>query len=96
MTCTNCFALVQARLEKEKELKQEGNDLFRHSKGNNALITDNRNSLARLLKRRYPPPASRSSESPLARPPTTDDEGDSPLAKGEAPGAATDAEKENP
>ena len=58
MTCTNCFALVQARLEKEKELKHEGNDLFRHSKGNNALITDSRNGLARLLKRRYPPPAS--------------------------------------
>jgi hypothetical protein len=31
----------------------------------------------------------------VARPPTTDDEGNSPLAKGEVPGASTDAESQS-
>ncbi|KAF8507071.1 TPR-like protein [Russula emetica] len=83
---------VQARLEEAEELKQEGNDLFRSSKWNEALQSY-RNGLARLPKRRDPPSPPASSSSP--RPPTTGDEGDSPLPKGEVPGASTDAESQS-
>ena len=92
---TYCFALVQARLAEAEELKQEGNDLFRRSKWNEALQSY-RNGLTRLPKRRDPPPPPpppASSSSP--QPPTTDDEGDSPLAEGEAPGASTDVKSQS-
>lgn len=79
------FALVQARLEEADELKQEGNDLFRSTKWNEALQSY-RNGLTRLPKRRDPAPAPASSSSPP--PPTTDDEG-------EAPGASTDAKSQS-
>jgi len=82
---------VQARLEEAEELKQEGNNIFRLSKWNEALQCY-RNGLARLPERRDPPPPA-SSSSP--RPPTTDDEGDSPPAEGEVPGASTDAESQS-
>jgi hypothetical protein len=52
LTYTHCFALVQARLEEAEELKQEGNDLFRRSKWNEALQSY-RNGLARLPKRNF-------------------------------------------
>jgi hypothetical protein len=90
-TYTYCFALVQARLEEADELKKEGNDLFRSSKWNEALLCY-RNGLTRLPERRDPPPPA-SSSSP--RPLTTDDEGDSPLAEGEVSGASTDAESQS-
>ena len=44
----------QGRLEEAEELKQEGNDLFRLNKWNEALQSY-RNGLARLPKRRCPP-----------------------------------------
>jgi hypothetical protein len=55
LTCTHCFALVQARLEEAKELKQEENDLFRRSKWNKAL-NGYPNGLARLPKRNLKTP----------------------------------------
>ena len=74
-----CFALIQARLAEADELKQEGNDLFRRSKWNEALQSY-RNGLTRLPKRKDPPPPASSS----SQPPTTDDEGDFPDASTDA------------
>ncbi|KAN0125130.1 TPR-like protein [Russula decolorans] len=85
---------VQARLAEAEELKQEGNDLFRRSKWNEALQSY-RNGLTRLPKRRDPPPPPPPASSSSPRPPTTDDEGDSPLVEGEVPGAPTDAENQS-
>ncbi len=86
-------SLVQARLEDAEELKQEGNDLFRHSKWNEALQSY-RNGLAGLPKRRDPPPPPLASSS-SPPPPTAADEGDSPLVGGEVPDASTDAESQS-
>lgn len=81
--------MVQAQLREAEELKQEGNDLFRSSKWNEALQSY-RSGLARLPKRRPPPPPS-----PSLQPPATDDEGDPPVVEGEAPDAFTDDESQS-
>lgn len=77
------MVMVQARLEEAEELKQEGNDLFRRSKWNEALQSY-RSGLAQLPKRRPPPPS--------PPPPATDEEGNPPPAEGEFSGTPTDAE----
>ncbi|KAH9968932.1 hypothetical protein BC827DRAFT_1166616 [Russula dissimulans] len=56
--------LVPTQLGEADELKQEGNDLFRRSKWNEALQSY-RNGLARLPKRRIPPPAPEEQGDPL-------------------------------
>lgn len=64
---------LQTRLGEAEELKQEGNDLFRLNKWNEALQSY-RNGLARLPKRRHPP----------VPPATAHEEGDLPPAEGES------------
>ncbi|KAI0257521.1 hypothetical protein BJV78DRAFT_1272495 [Lactifluus subvellereus] len=72
---------IQARLGEAEELKQEGNDLFRLNKWNEALQSY-RNGLARLPKRRHPP----------APPATAHEEGDPPPAEGESSRTPTEVD----
>ncbi|KAI0001992.1 hypothetical protein BJV77DRAFT_1057703 [Russula vinacea] len=76
-----------AQLGEAEELKQEGNDLFRRSKWNEALQSY-RNGLARLPKRRDPP-------SPSPRSPATDGEDDRSPVEGEASDVSADAGEPN-
>ncbi len=78
--------LMQAQLGEAEELKQEGNDLFRRDKWDEALQRY-RNGLAQLPKRRVPPP-------PPPRP-ATEEEGDTLPAEGDANLAPTDAESQH-
>ena len=78
--------LMQAQLGEAEELKQEGNDLFRRGKWDEALQRY-RNGLAQLPKRRVPPP-------PPPRP-ATEEEGDTLPAEGDANLAPTDAESQH-
>ncbi|KAH9175395.1 hypothetical protein EDB89DRAFT_2113222 [Lactarius sanguifluus] len=71
---------VQARLAEADEIKQEGNDLFRLNKWDDALQSY-RNGLARLPERRKP-----------SVPPATDEKSHSPSADGEGT-PPTDAEE---
>lgn len=77
---------MQARLGEAEGLKQEGNDLFRRGKWNEALQIY-RNGLAQLPKRRNPP-------SPPSPPATATDSSEDkpPLEEGEATGASSEAE----
>ena len=80
--------LMQARIGEAEGLKQEGNDLFRRGKWDEALQTY-RNGLAQLPKRRNPPPP------PPSPPPATDEEGERPPAEGDANRIPTDAQNQH-
>jgi hypothetical protein len=84
--------LIQARLGEADELKQEGNDLFRRGKWDEALQTY-RNGLALLPKRRNPP-SSPPPGSPHP-PPATDDKGETPPAEGDANRTPTDVQNQH-
>jgi len=82
--------LIQARLGEVEELKQEGNDLFRRGKWDEALQTY-RHGLAQLPKRRNPPSPPGSPHPP----PATDDEGETLPAEGGANRTPTDAQNQH-
>ena len=78
---------TQARLGEAEELKQEGNDLFRRGKWDEALQMY-RCGLAQLPRRNPPPP-------PLHPPPATDEESGTPLAEGDAVPTPSDAQNQH-
>jgi len=75
---------VQARLGEAGELKQEGNDLFRCGKWNEALQSY-RNGLAQLPKRKNSP----------TPPPVNDKEGDTHSTEGDADRSPAEADRQN-